>query len=151
MRTLSIYSQQLYHISCVCAKSFQSCVTLCNPMDCSPAGFSVHGDSPGKNTGVGCHALDLLNSGIEPISLMFPDWQADSLLAPSGKPSIYHTVKYSHVVHHISGTYLSYNWKFVAFYYLHSILPSPTFHFCVLSMFTLSTHLIQPQNWWYYF
>ena len=26
-------------------------------MDCSPAGSSVHGDSPGKNTGVGCHAL----------------------------------------------------------------------------------------------
>ena len=23
----------------------------------SPPGFSVHGDSPGKNTGVGCHAL----------------------------------------------------------------------------------------------
>ena len=26
-------------------------------MDCSPPGFSVRGDSPGKNTGVGCHAL----------------------------------------------------------------------------------------------
>ena len=26
-------------------------------MDCSPAGSSVHGDSPGKNTGVGCHSL----------------------------------------------------------------------------------------------
>ena len=26
-------------------------------MDSSPPGFSVHGDSPGKNTGVGCHAL----------------------------------------------------------------------------------------------
>ena len=26
-------------------------------MDCSPSGLSVHGDSPGKNTGVGCHAL----------------------------------------------------------------------------------------------
>ena len=26
-------------------------------MDCSPPGFSVHGDSPGKNTGVSCHAL----------------------------------------------------------------------------------------------
>ena len=35
----------------------QSCQTLCNPMDCSPPGSSVHGDSPGKNTGVGCHAL----------------------------------------------------------------------------------------------
>ena len=35
----------------------QSCPTLCSPMDCSPAGSSVHEDSPGKNTGVGCHAL----------------------------------------------------------------------------------------------
>jgi len=26
-------------------------------MDSSPPGFSVHGDSPGKNTGMGCHAL----------------------------------------------------------------------------------------------
>ena len=35
----------------------QSCPTLCDPMDYSPPGSSVHGDSPGKNTGVGCHAL----------------------------------------------------------------------------------------------
>ena len=35
----------------------QSCLTLCNPMDCSPPGSSVHGDSPGKNTAVGCHSL----------------------------------------------------------------------------------------------
>ena len=32
-------------------------VHLCNPKDCSPPGSSVHGDPPGKNTGVGCHAL----------------------------------------------------------------------------------------------
>ena len=25
------------------AKSFQLCLTLCNPMDCSPPGSSVHG------------------------------------------------------------------------------------------------------------
>ena len=35
----------------------QSCLTLCDPVDCSPPGFSVHGDSPGKNTGLGCHVL----------------------------------------------------------------------------------------------
>ena len=35
----------------------QLCLTLCDPMDCSPLGSSVHGDSPGKNTGAGCHAL----------------------------------------------------------------------------------------------
>ena len=35
----------------------QLCPTLCDPMDCSPQGLSVHGDSPGKNTGVSCHVL----------------------------------------------------------------------------------------------
>ena len=35
----------------------QLCPTLCAPMDCSPLGSSVHGDSLGKNTGVGCHFL----------------------------------------------------------------------------------------------
>ena len=29
----------------------------CDPMDCSQPGFSVHGDSPGRNTEVGCHFL----------------------------------------------------------------------------------------------
>ena len=35
----------------------QSYQTLCDCMDCSPPGSSIHGDSPGKNTGVGFHAL----------------------------------------------------------------------------------------------
>ena len=35
----------------------QSCPTHCDPTDCSPPVSSVHGDSPGKNTGVCCHAL----------------------------------------------------------------------------------------------
>ena len=45
----------------------QSCLTFCNPMDCSQPGSSVHGDSPGKNTGVGCHSLlqgIFLNQGL---------------------------------------------------------------------------------------
>ena len=41
----------------VCAKSLQSCSTFCDPMDCSSPGSSAHGDSPGKNTVVGCRAL----------------------------------------------------------------------------------------------
>ena len=44
----------LYPVLCLVA---QSCLTLCNPVDCSPPGSSVHGDSPGKNTGMGCCAL----------------------------------------------------------------------------------------------
>ena len=35
----------------------QLCPTLCDIMDRSTPGSFVHGDSPGKNTGVGCHAL----------------------------------------------------------------------------------------------
>ena len=46
----------LVQIPCVCLVS-QSCPTLCDPKDYSPQGTSVHGDSPGKNTGVGGHAL----------------------------------------------------------------------------------------------
>ena len=35
----------------------QSCLTLCDPMDCSLPGSSVHGIFPGNSTGVGCHFL----------------------------------------------------------------------------------------------
>ena len=36
-------TQQQMHSTLCCAKSLQSCLTLCNAMDCSPLGFSVHG------------------------------------------------------------------------------------------------------------
>ena len=75
---------------CVLAQSFQSCLTLGDAMDCSPPGSSVRGDSPGKNTGVGCHAL---LQGIFPTQgsnsrlIMSPALQVDSLpLVPLGKP-----------------------------------------------------------------
>ena len=42
---------------CVLCLVAQSCLTFCNPMDCSLPGSSVCGDSPGKNTGVGCRAF----------------------------------------------------------------------------------------------
>ena len=67
----------VYVCVCVCvhvcmhAMSLQSCLTLCNPMGCSPPGSPVHG-IPGKNTGVDCPPPgDLPNSGIELTSLMF--------------------------------------------------------------------------------
>ena len=55
-------------------------------MDCSPPGSSVHGDSPGKNTGVGCHFLspgELPDPGIEPAS---PALAELFTVAPPGKP-----------------------------------------------------------------
>ena len=47
---------KLPHCAVLCVVP-QSCPTLCDLMDYSPPGTSVHGDSPGKNTGVGCHSL----------------------------------------------------------------------------------------------
>ena len=47
-------------VSVPCPGAVLSChsvTSLCNPMDRSPPGCSVHGDFPGKNTGVGYHAL----------------------------------------------------------------------------------------------
>ena len=38
-------------------KSLQLCPTLCDPRDGSPPGSPRPWDSPGKNTGVGCHFL----------------------------------------------------------------------------------------------
>ena len=72
----------------------QLCLTLCGPMDCSPLGSSAHGDSLGKNTGVGCHAL---LQGIFPTQssilcvLRALYWQADSLplVSPVDSKSMY--------------------------------------------------------------
>ena len=66
----------------------QSCPTLCDHMNCSLPGSSVHGDSPGKNTGVGCHAL---LQGIFPAQGSNPGLpQCRQMLLPSeppGKPT----------------------------------------------------------------
>ena len=43
-------------IMCVCLVT-QSCQTVCDPMDCTLPGSSVHGDTSGRNTGVGYHVL----------------------------------------------------------------------------------------------
>ena len=44
-------------VAAAAAKSLQSCPTLCDPRDGSPPGSPRLWDSPGKNTGVGCHFL----------------------------------------------------------------------------------------------
>ena len=46
-----------YGLCAVLCLVAQLCPILCDPMDCNPPGASVHGDSTGENTGVGCYAL----------------------------------------------------------------------------------------------
>ena len=72
------------HLCIVLCLIVQSRPTLFHPTDCSLLGSSVHGNSPGRNTGVGCHALlqarDLPNQ-------VTPALQADSLpCEPPRKP-----------------------------------------------------------------
>ena len=44
-------------LAAAAAKSLQSCPTLCDPIDAQPTRLPCPWDSPGKNTGVGCHFL----------------------------------------------------------------------------------------------
>ena len=81
-----------------CVLSHFSHVQFCDPMNCrvydpmNPrTGSSVHADSPGKNTGVGCHALlqgIFLTQGLNPELLCLLCWQVGSLpLVSPRKPS----------------------------------------------------------------
>ena len=73
-------------LCCACLVA-QSCPTPCDHMDCSPPGSSIHGDSPGQNTGMSCHAL---LQGIFPTKGWKPGLPAMQVCSlpsePPGKP-----------------------------------------------------------------
>ena len=92
-------------IICMCAKSFRLYPILWDPMDYSPPGPSVHGESLGKNTGVGCHSPFqgfFLTQGLNLRLSCLLHWQVDSLpLARPGKPHngiIATTICYFHIL-----------------------------------------------------
>ena len=83
----------------------QSHPALCDSMDSSPPGSSVHGDSPGKNTGVGCRAL---------LQQIFPTQGLNSGL--------------SHcrwILHHLSCQGISRILEWVAYPFFQGGLPNP--------------------------
>ena len=63
-----------YLSKCVRAKSIQLCLILCDPMDCSPPGSSVHGNLHSRILEwIVMPSLRYLpDPGIEPMSLMIP-------------------------------------------------------------------------------
>ena len=95
-KNLLLNIRRICILVCCCLVT-QSCPTLCDPVDCSPPGSSVHGDSPGKSTAVSCRALlqgIFPTQGLNPRLLCLPYWQAGSLpLVWPGKPP---TVGQSH-------------------------------------------------------
>ena len=52
MITPSVFCYHLYFVLCLVDQSYP---TLCDPMYFSPLGSSVHGDNPGKKTGMAMH------------------------------------------------------------------------------------------------
>lgn len=73
---------------CVHAQLLQSCLTLCDPMDCSPPGGLCPWESQAGT--VGCHVFssrDLPGPGIEPTSLASPGRLVTP--EPPGKPPGY--------------------------------------------------------------
>ena len=82
----------LYNIIILHPKSLQSCPTLCNPMDCSPPGSSVHGILQARI--LEWVAMPSSRDSSQPrdqtqVSYLLLHWQAGSLpLAPPGKPSL---------------------------------------------------------------
>ena len=72
------------------AKLFQLCLTLCDPMDYTPRGSSVHGILQARLLECICRALlqgIFLTEGSNPHLLHVLHWQVGSLsLAPPQKP-----------------------------------------------------------------
>ena len=75
------------NFECVHAKSLQSFSTLSNPLNCSS--LLCPWDSPGENTGVGCHALlqgIFLTQGLKPGFLCLLHWQVGFFFLPLVPP-----------------------------------------------------------------
>ena len=72
---------------CYCSVT-QSCLILCDPLDCSPPDSSLHADSPGKNTEVGCHALLQGSSQLRDQTCISCIAGRFLLAEPPGKPKI---------------------------------------------------------------
>ena len=71
---------------CVLCLVTQSCLTLCDPIDCSPPGFSGRGDSPGKLEQAAMPSSRDSSQPRDRTQVLSAALQADSLLSePPGK------------------------------------------------------------------
>ena len=100
------------HCAWMHAKSLQPCLTLCNPMDCSLSGFSVHGILQARIlewVAMPSPPGDIPNPEIELASLLSPalasrffttsaTWEAQSLLSSTS----FTPIPLQHIYYHIS-------------------------------------------------
>ena len=76
-----LYPTFLFKTMCMCGKLFQTCPSLCNPMACSPAVYSVHGILQARKLEwvAKRSSRNLPNPGVETATLCLLCWQAGSL------------------------------------------------------------------------
>ena len=74
----SDFIRKCIKVGCVCLVT-QSCSTLCNPMDCSPAVLSVHGIFQEEYCEQVAVSQDLPTQGLNPRVLSLLHWQKYSL------------------------------------------------------------------------
>ena len=99
-----------YLLHCICSVT-QSCLTLCNPMDYSPSGSSVHGIFQARILGVSCYVLlqgifptQGSNRGFDQTDqIHLLHWQVDSL-PPASPGQSSGKVRALHLPFHISNS-----------------------------------------------
>ena len=68
------FLEALIHYPVLLCLVAQLCLTFWDPVDCRQPGSSVHGDSPGKNTEVGCYILLLIHNQVSSVQSVSHLW-----------------------------------------------------------------------------
>ena len=102
----------------LCAKSHQSCLTLCDPMDYSPPGSSFHGILQAR----------ILGWVAMPPSRRSSRPRDQTCITPALAGGFFTTSTTWEDPHYVLSTYLSSNWKFEPFGYFCPIAPSSDNH-----------------------
>ena len=119
-----------------------SCFRLCDPMDCSSPGSSVHGILQARILVwvVMPSSRDLLNWGIKPASPATPALQVDSLpIEPIGKPQKWGDIRSNHSLS---------RWQFIQYFLSLTLHLSKGFNntCCVSRSCKLNTNLIKAKQ-----
>ena len=104
-------------MACVCAKSLQSCLTHCDPMDCSLPGFSVHGIFPARILEWVAIFSSRGSSPPRDRACVSCIGRAGSLpLVPPGKPQFLATTTLLYVPLSLTAPNSSYKWNYTAIF-----------------------------------
>ena len=138
--------------SLCCAKSLQSCPSLCDHMDCSPPGSSIHGVLQARIlewVAMPSSRSSWPSDWTTPCLLYLLHWQGSSLpLGPPGKPHAIPLALYKHVLLlWITHTHTHVHTHTHTLLFINGIASYPIIQFLSMDTFPLpSPHLLQHQH-----